>query len=271
MTKIIKSEGLFRPSKNPIVDIPLGVRSVGVHHVNKGWQDIEKTTFYIKLLWGIAGKGEIIIKGNKHILSPGTILLLFPDNLDNALALTDSWKFRWLTLDGEMNTGIVEGFALSEGIKQAGLCPEDLFVKLEREIKDVTPFGQRMASATAYTILSRAASNPYNKNKRNDLMIRDSIKFIRENFHRHDLNINYIAKHLKINRSTLSREFQKRKGVSIINFLISVRIQSAISFLKETNLSVSEIAFKTGYEDADYFTKSIKKHIGCTPTQCRDL
>ncbi len=271
MIKIIKSQGLFRPTKSPIIDIPIGVRSVGIHHVNKGWQDIEKMTYYIKLLWGIEGKGEIRIKEKKHILSPGTILLLFPDNLDNALALTDSLKFRWLTIDGKMNTDIVEGFDLSEGVKQTGLCPEDLFIKLEREIKDVTPFGQRMASATAYTILSRAASNPYNKNKRNDLMVRDSIKFIRENFHRPELNINYISEYLKINRSTLSREFQKRKGVSIIKFLISVRIQKAISLLKETNLSVSEIAFKTGYEDADYFTKSIKKQIGCTPTQCRKL
>ena len=265
------NKALFRPFEKPTISIPLGVRSVGTHQADKDWKDIEKVTSYIKLLWGIEGIGEVIIKNKKHRLLPNDVIILFPNNLDNAKALTDNWKYRWVTLDGIMNEDILKSFKLKEGKKKCGICPEDLFIKLEREIKDTTPFGQRVASATAYTILSRAASNPHNKNKRNDLIIRDSIKFIKDNFYKTELNINYIAKHLKVNRSILSREFKKRKGMSIINYLISIRIQNAISLLKETNLSISEIAFETGYEDADYFTKSIKKHIGCTPTQCRNL
>ncbi len=271
MNKKYYNTPLFRPSYKPTIDIPFGVRSIGGHCVRKNWKDEEKITWFTKLLWGIEGKGEILLKGKKHILLPNTTIIILPNNNDNALALTNTWRYRWLTIDGIMNESIVENFKLQEKIKYSGHCPEDLFIKLEREIQDTTPTGERLASGTAYNILSRASETPHKQNKKNDLIIKQCVKLIHKNFRNAELNINYIADSLKINRTTLSKEFRKRKGVSLINFLISIRTQDALSLLKRTDLSVSEIAYMTGYDDPDYFSKSIKKQIGLTPTECRKL
>ncbi len=271
MTKIIRKTAFFRPFKKPTIQIPYGVRSVGEHYVKNGWCDEEKTTHYIKLLWGIEGKGEIIIKDQKYIIKPQSILILYPNNMDNAIAITSEWRVRWLTLDGTMNLDIVKSLNLQEGLKNSIPCPEHLFVKLEREIKNPTPTGQLNAISTAFSILTNAIEKPIPKNKRFDILIRNIIIFIKKNFSNPEVNINYLANYFNINRSTLSREFYKRQGISLINFLISIRTQEALSLLKRTDLSISEIAYMTGYDDADYFSKSIKKQIGSTPTQCRKL
>jgi AraC-like DNA-binding protein len=43
----------------------------------------------------------------------------------------------------------------------------------------------------------------------------------------------------------------------------------ALRLLAETDLSVKEIAFRLGFEDASYFTRFFKKHFGKTPSEMR--
>ncbi|TAK32705.1 MAG: AraC family transcriptional regulator [Saprospiraceae bacterium] len=43
----------------------------------------------------------------------------------------------------------------------------------------------------------------------------------------------------------------------------------ALRLLEETDLSVKEIAFRLGFEDASYFNRFFKKHFGKTPSEMR--
>ncbi|MNC74531.1 HTH-type transcriptional activator Btr [compost metagenome] len=51
--------------------------------------------------------------------------------------------------------------------------------------------------------------------------------------------------------------------------MAELRIGKARELLTRTDLSIEEIAFKSGYVDYYYFNKVFKKHCGMTPAKFR--
>lgn len=67
----------------------------------------------------------------------------------------------------------------------------------------------------------------------------------------------------------LSRLFSSQVGVSFSEYLINVRIRHVKELLLNTDMSVSEIAFHTGFSNADYLSARFRRHEGMTPSAFR--
>lgn len=52
-------------------------------------------------------------------------------------------------------------------------------------------------------------------------------------------------------------------------YLARIRLQHALSLLRETELPVKEIAWESGISCASYFCRLIQEKTGMTPTQYR--
>lgn len=68
----------------------------------------------------------------------------------------------------------------------------------------------------------------------------------------------------------LSKHFRRETGVSIIDYLISIRMNKAGALLQQTDLSLKDIAASVGYSDVSYFIRMFKKYSGVTPKQFKD-
>lgn len=66
-----------------------------------------------------------------------------------------------------------------------------------------------------------------------------------------------------------SSVFKKELDQSAVNYITEVRMEKAREYLKDTDLSVIEIAENVGYEDSQYFFRVFKKTTGVTPLQYR--
>ncbi len=88
-----------------------------------------------------------------------------------------------------------------------------------------------------------------------------------------DINLNnsIIADKLNISPSYLSKLFKNQKNISLLDYLNQVRLSYAKKFLKETSLTVEEIASKTGFISNSALTKAFKKYEGITPGSYRRL
>ena len=64
--------------------------------------------------------------------------------------------------------------------------------------------------------------------------------------------------------------FFKDTGKTCLNYLLSIRMDLAKLWLKETEIPISEIAERLDYLDNNYFTKVFRKHCGCSPTEYRN-
>ncbi|WP_081445126.1 helix-turn-helix domain-containing protein [Sphingobacterium spiritivorum] len=55
-------------------------------------------------------------------------------------------------------------------------------------------------------------------------------------------------------------------GLTIGDFIKILRLNRAAALLQETDLPVSQIAYKVGFNDPKYFSKEFKKYFGKNPT-----
>jgi YesN/AraC family two-component response regulator len=72
-----------------------------------------------------------------------------------------------------------------------------------------------------------------------------------------------------INRTTLSEDFQKATNMSVMAYLIKLRIYMASTMIKNTELPIAEIMYRTGFNDNSNFGRTFRKHTGCSPSEYR--
>jgi two-component system, response regulator YesN len=72
-----------------------------------------------------------------------------------------------------------------------------------------------------------------------------------------------------INQVYCCQLFNKNLGKTFSEYVSELRIKKARELLKQTDLTIEEVAIQTGYVDYYYFNKVFKKHCGMTPTKFR--
>ena len=82
--------------------------------------------------------------------------------------------------------------------------------------------------------------------------------------------IDDVVKDLPASRRNIVRRFKKETGIPPIEYLQNIRIETAKRQLEQTNHSVSEIIFGTGYADPKSFRKTFQKLVGMKPLEYRD-
>ena len=86
----------------------------------------------------------------------------------------------------------------------------------------------------------------------------EAIKFIQFNYST-DISVDDIANAVGISRSHLYRVFISNLEQSPIDYLTEYRINEACELLKNSNLSISQIAVSVGFFDQFYFSRVFKK------------
>ncbi|KLU72252.1 MAG: hypothetical protein RHS_1879 [Robinsoniella sp. RHS] len=79
----------------------------------------------------------------------------------------------------------------------------------------------------------------------------------------------HIADHFYMSKSYLSRIFKEITGYTVNEYINVNRIQQARILLAETDLSITEIAERLGYESITYFEKIFRKHTETSPLKYR--
>jgi len=70
-----------------------------------------------------------------------------------------------------------------------------------------------------------------------------------------------------ISRGHLYNKMVGLTGKTPIEFIRVMRLKRAVQYLEKSQLSVSEIAFKVGFNEPKYFSKYFKEEYGISPTE----
>ncbi|MEG2436441.1 MAG: AraC family transcriptional regulator, partial [Ruthenibacterium sp.] len=108
-------------------------------------------------------------------------------------------------------------------------------------------------------------AEPHTANSSSQYVI-NAIKYIQFNYS-HDISIDDIAKAVGVSRSHLYRVFMSNVGQSPIDYLTNYRISEACFLLKNSALSIAEIAVSVGFFDQFYFSRVFKKTKGIPPSK----
>lgn len=265
--KANKSICIFRPRRSPAPDQPFGARSAGHYRLPPGVHEAPAVKHFVQIFWGVAGCGQFHVSGRAQALGPGAVGVYFP-GMEHRLAATEYWEYRWWTLDGPLAVAVVEGFGLRAGVIATGRLPDArTHDALMRAVGDVTPAGERQACRLAFELLTEIAV-PVREGSPEPL-VQEALTRLHEQWREPGFGITGLAAALRVHRSTLSRTFHASVGVSVVEYLTRLRVQAALSLLKQTPLPVSEVATRCGYPNANYFARLIRRRTGLAPLQFR--
>lgn len=83
------------------------------------------------------------------------------------------------------------------------------------------------------------------------------------------ISIDEICKRMNYTRSYIFRQFKRVTGQSIMAYFTSLKIKEAKRLLRETEMSVTEIAAALSFDTPNYFSKTFKRLTGSTPLEYR--
>ncbi|MCE7044510.1 hybrid sensor histidine kinase/response regulator transcription factor [Dyadobacter sp. CY312] len=82
-----------------------------------------------------------------------------------------------------------------------------------------------------------------------------------------EFGVAMLAEKIGMSQSVIYKKLKAITGMSVIDFLKSIRLKKAAQLLQEHNMTVYEVAYAVGYDDRKYFSKEFKKQFGKTPSE----
>lgn len=100
--------------------------------------------------------------------------------------------------------------------------------------------------------------------------LRKFITYIEVNFADQNLTVEKLSEEFGLSRVQLFRKTKALLGDSPNDFIQASRLKNAAQLLRESQLSISEIAYQTGYSSPGYFATAFKGRFGCSPSEWRE-
>lgn len=91
-------------------------------------------------------------------------------------------------------------------------------------------------------------------------------KYIDKNYTTH-ISTSDLAKLIHVSTSHFCRMFKKMTGKTPTSYINRLRIEKAISYLENSNMNITEIALKCGFDSINYFSRLFKKQYGVSPSR----
>ena len=101
-----------------------------------------------------------------------------------------------------------------------------------------------------------------------DDVIQRATNYIINNYSQ-NISINTLASMFHLNPSYFSKKFKTITGTGFKEFLNNIRLNHSEKMLLETNISITNIASKCGYDNSNYYGDAFKKKNGVSPTYFR--
>lgn len=101
-------------------------------------------------------------------------------------------------------------------------------------------------------------------------LISKAIKYVEDNMDRTDLSVEELSGHLAMSRVHLYKKMMSIIGKPPVEFIRIIRLKRAAQLLAESQLSIAEIAYQTGFNSMNLFRKYFKAEFGVLPSEYQD-
>ena len=117
-------------------------------------------------------------------------------------------------------------------------------------------------------LLAREQTIVPNREINAEQIVQNVMIYLRENYSR-QIDFAAVAEAQAVSAPYLSRLFHEYAGVSPSRYLTGYRMEQAKKLLRDSRLSIGEIAERVGYPDPFHFSKTFKNTVGVSPSQFR--
>ena len=83
------------------------------------------------------------------------------------------------------------------------------------------------------------------------------------------IRLDEIAAHVAMNKSAFCTFMRRHMGMSLSEYVNSIRLEKALELLTATERAVAEVAYDVGFSNIPYFNRLFRAKFGASPTQIR--
>lgn len=239
-----------------------------------GWRRFHWHDFY-QLVYVRRGSGALIIGDTTYPLCSTDAILIRPNE---AHVFTTSEKMETYEVKFVFPEGCEDSLLQSQlrvcrdvsgGIKQA-------LRQIEAESELIDPFSRSLTTLSLtralllmYRTLADADGSPReNAQEGPDIMLEQVNAYIDRNMSRR-FTVKEMAAWFFVGYTHFSRRFSVKYGIRLQQYINQRRVARAKDMLTATNLSMTEIASKCGFENLSNLERNFKQAEGISPTQYR--
>ena len=107
--------------------------------------------------------------------------------------------------------------------------------------------------------------------KVNQFFLEQLTSIIKKEMASGSVSLEAIASQMYITRGQLTRRVKAIKGMTTQQYAMKVRLTHASNLLKNnTDMAISEVAFRCGFEDATSFSRAFRRKYGISPSEYRN-
>ncbi|MFL5743468.1 MAG: substrate-binding domain-containing protein [Niastella sp.] len=139
---------------------------------------------------------------------------------------------------------------------------------LEQTIKSL--LGNRARLKEHFTAELPTGLNTQTISKTDRKFVSEFSALVESNLSNEDFNVESICKSMGISRVQLYRKVKGLMEINVNDFILNTRLKKAKYLLKHEDISIGEVASKTGFSSSAYFSSVFKSKEGVTPKEFRE-
>ncbi len=228
-----------------------------------------------ELRYTLEGEGTLEYEGKKYILRAGDGFFISSKRPHTYYASSCGWKCSVLHINGSLCQDYFSVFGADGNYKFS----KESIPSFETMQYQVIKATQRLSPYQEYRIhclLDLLLCELVTYEPDTSIKEKDSnaavITALLDHIHSHfseEIIFENIAKDLGVSRTLLFRDFKRYTGSTPAQYLTNTRIRQAQLLLKGSDMSIEQIAYAVGYNDAAHFSQVFKKALGITPLKYR--
>ena len=273
---------------------------IGFYHIDKNHTRFEMASHWhshIEIIRVISGEMNIKLYNNEYIATAGDVLFVNSETVHGAVP-EENCIYECVVLHTEMlemkDSGckfFIDGIINREFIVQEyHKLADDAFHRYVNSIFDAmirlessAAEGRMLETANKFSVISSlyalfatiiennlytAVSIGQLPEDKNLAKLKSVLSFIRSNYDK-QITLSDMASVADMSAKYFCKFFKNMTRKTPVDYLVAYRVEKASRKLLSTDMSVTDIAFATGFNDLSYFIKTFKKLKGKTPADFR--
>lgn len=228
----------------------------------------------IEIVYVTKGSVELGVGKELHHLDEGDFGIVFPNVIHHYQVFSvGENKAIYLFIEPSLFTGFLDDLRL--------FCPENPVIKKSKfqhdivsAIKMLTKIENDnfiMSHAYAQMILAYVFTTVKLVEKdsvKEDNLIYNAVSYVAKNF-RECISLEKMALDLGVSKYVLSRMFSKTFHCNFCKYVNQIRLNYAVSYLENSNITITELCLECGFESQRTFNRVFKEEYKMTPREYR--
>lgn len=263
------------------------------------WTHMRRISDSFEIIIGVKGTLYIQQEEEKYQVNPGDILLLLPGRIHEGYKQVLGHKdlsFYWLHFKCDNDYEIVDE---EEELSKISVENNKLYYKnienylfiptfysfknisrinvLFKQLLDISHsnyYTKRISDHMLTTLLFEISEETVDiitshKVMDESINMPRVLEWIKINSNK-SLSLQDVADEFKFNKKYFAKLFKLKVGVTVNEYITSIKLDKSKELLIQTDLNIKELAFLIGFQDEKYFMKVFKNHEQLTPTEFRN-